>query len=232
MWSTALYHPGVLLLLIPIELMGIEIDHFIFKSVILFLWLIAAYVLIRSLYGKSWYTFFTVLAMLLHPYFIWTGLMSKDSAAEYLFLFLSYLVLMKLYSSRIRGIAINTLIVAGIFLLLSLTSLIRVQNFFIVYALLGGLLIVSQERVKRYYYSILLSAMVLFTLLFCFYNYTQSGSFSLSTNMGINILIGNHKAYLHGHPKYDIDTFFKVESIDKTLPEITHLTEAQRNRHP
>jgi hypothetical protein len=227
--NTAKYPPGILLLVKTVQSIGIPVNHFIFKSVMLFLWFFTTYFLLRYLNGSGWFAFVTMIAIIVHPYFIWTGLMSNDAAAECFFVTGSFFLVLKLYEHPSEKYLYAVLSCAGLFMLLALTAVIRATNFLILIVLLFVLLIYSRDAAKRIFL-ILFVAFITYTGFFCFYNFKRTGAFTLTTSFGYNVFIGNNKAYLHGHPKYDIDIFFNKERREALIGHQTKgFSEGQQN---
>ena len=229
--NTAKYPPGILLLVKAIQSIGIPVNHFIFKCVILFLWFFTTYFLLRYLDGDGWFSLITLTAMILHPYFIWTAIMSYDAAAECFFATCSFFLLLKLYEHPPEKYLNAVLLCAGLFIVLAFTAVMRATNFLIIGILLFVLFVYGGDKAKRFFL-VLCIAFMAYALIFCFYNYKRTGAFTLSTTFGYNVFIGNNKAYLHGHPKYDIDIFFNKERREALIGNQTKgLSEGQKNKY-
>jgi len=196
----------------------------------LLLWFFTACLLCRYIFGKGWLSFAAVGLMILHPYFIWTCLIAPDTASECFFLFLSFLVLLKLHEHFPVTTAGKTM--AGILCLAvpASAALMRTTSFVILLLLLFFLLLKSRKETRNFI-AVMLIVFTAYTAVFCFYNYQRKGAFTLSTTFGFNMFIGNCKAYLHGHPKYDIDLFFTRQWLKQHEQAMKGLSEAQQNRY-
>lgn len=227
---TAHYAPGVYLLTAGFEyLTGSAVQHYVYKITMLALWLGVAWATARRVLGHGWPGFFAVFLMVLNPYFVWTCLMSYDSASECFFLFLSFYLLLRLYDRAAAGrpAAALNLIAA---LVLGLAALMRSTNFLILVCVAAFLAFAGAGRARKHL-CLILAALCLYTALFCLYNYRRSGSFGLGTSFGINFFIGNHRDYLYGHPAYDIDVFFERGVVAPVRKNIRGLPEAGQNRY-
>jgi hypothetical protein len=211
------------------KITGLAVNHYVYKIIMLMLWFWAAFATARYVLGTGWLCFFAVCAMMLNPYFIWSCLMSSAAASECFFMFLSFYMLIRLHdnvSDSDRHIAFYCCLAA----LLALTAIVRSSNFIILFFLLGIFVYAGRKRAKKYFWWLLV-AFSLYTALFCFFNYKRSLSFGLGTTFGINFFIGNNRAYLHGHPTYDIDVFFEKKMLAGIKSRINGLSEAQQNEY-
>lgn len=215
--QTAFYPPLMLWISRFLLLVGVPLLPLFFNSFFILLGVIAFYYFNYIIFRSIKWSFITTLLGVFNPYFIWTSLITRDTAGEFFFLVLVMISLCKLFFSRYEDNALNKsdfkhafcVIIFGTALMLA-----RVTGFFMVMStLLLCLLffIVLKKILAIRLFSFLIISYLLSTLLFCFYNYKVAGIFSLSTNSGYNIYIGNHDGYLHGHPHYDIDGF--MESV-------------------
>ena len=193
------------------------------------LWFGSAYAVARYILGKSWLCFFAILAIILNPYFIWSCILSRDTASECFFLFLSFYLLIRLHDNILAGKK-NGALYCLLPFVLGLAAIIRSTNFLILFSLLA-IFCFAQRGKQRSIFVIILIAFSLYTAIFCFYNYKRSQSFSLSTTFGVMFFIGNNRAYLHGHPNYDIDLFFAEEIFAIKRNKLKGLNEAQKNNY-
>jgi len=215
---TAFYPPGIPILLGFIQFLGLEdIDPFAFNAVLLNAGTFVFYVLSKRIMATTLYSFLSVLLMTVNPYFVSTALLGRDVASEFLFSGLVFLSLFAYYKASSKTWRKAVLLFLAILTTSVALSLARVTCFFVVSATLALSIVVF--RPGRIFFFSLLIAFVCFTLLFMYYNYRLVGSFTLSTNSGINLYIGNHPLYLHGHPHYDIDVFLGKERIKRELEE-------------
>lgn len=227
---TAAYPPGVALLVRSFErATGLAVNHYVYKGIMLALWLWAAYAAARYVLGKGWRCFCAVFIMLLNPYFVWTCLISPDTASECFFLFLSFYLLLRLHD-RAGNAGCSRGRYCLLAFVLALCAVMRTTNFIILIFLLGVFCLAGQRKAKKYFFAALI-LFCLYTVLFCFYNYKHSQSFGLGTTFGINFFIGNHRAYLQGHPNYDIDVFFEQGVLSGMKRKIAGRSEAQQNAY-
>jgi len=228
--NNSAYAPGIFLLVQCFQkITGLTVNSYLFKSCMLILWFCSAYALARYILGKSWLCFFAVFAILLNPYFIWSCIMSRDTASECFFLFLVFYVLIRLYDNIQAGKK-NGALYCLLPFVLGMAALVRSTNFLILFCLLAIFCFAGKVKQRRIF-SIILIAFSVYTALFCFYNYKRSQAFSLSTTFGINFYIGNNRAYLHGHPNYDIDLFFAEEIFAVKKKKLQGLNEGQKNNY-
>ena len=89
--NNSAYPPGIFLIVQCFQkITGCTVNHYVFKSIMILLWFGSAYAVARYILGKSWLCFFAILAIILNPYFIWSCILSRDTASECFFLFLSF----------------------------------------------------------------------------------------------------------------------------------------------
>ncbi len=227
---TSAYPPGVFLLVNGFQaITGLAVNHYVYKIIMLMLWFWTAYAAARYVLGKGWPCFFAVCAMLLNPYFIWSCLLSPAAASECFFLFLSFYMLIRLHDS-VSDSGGQSAFYCILAFVLAIAALMRSTNFVILLSLLGVFVFAGRKKAKKCFAGFLL-VFCIYTALFCFYNYKRSLSFGLGTTFGINFFIGNNRAYLHGHPNYDIDVFFEKEILAGMKSEIKGLNEAQQNEY-
>jgi hypothetical protein len=233
-WNTAFYPPGMNIIYKFFGVFGITSASPFLRPILIFVALVFVYLMAQHIMGKGWYCLLTVTLVILNPYFIWSGLIQRDTAAEVLFVSATIYFLLRFLDTLPSIMSCRFLgFVAGLIICMSVTCLVRVTSF----AIVGVLLITSFVIVPRNRQRIVLASVIIyftiFSLSFCYYNYRLVGSFSLSTNMGYNIFIGNHPLYLHGHPKYDIDDFFESHYLPKrdfvSSGLINSMNENQRN---
>jgi len=227
---TSAYPPGVFLIVNCFQkISGLAVNHYVYKSIMLILWFWTAYSAARYVLGKGWLCFFAVFAMMLNPYFVWSCLLSSSAASECFFLFLSLYMLIRLHDS-VSDIDRHIILYCLVAVVLAISAIVRSTNFVILFSLLGFFIFAGRKKAKKYFAGLLL-LFCIYTALFCFYNYKRSMSFGLGTTFGINFFIGNNRAYLHGHPNYDIDVFFEKEILAGIKSEIKGLNEAQQNEY-
>ncbi|HPA47759.1 MAG TPA: hypothetical protein PLG59_11530 [bacterium] len=226
--QAAFYPPGVPFLLAVAQFAGWkEINPFVFNAILLNLGVLFFYALARMLLrGVSW-AFGAVLLMILNPYFVSTSLLSRDTAAEFLFTGLFFLFLFGGFRSGFPDRQVRSLFPILLFVIAAVLALVRVTGFFSVLILFAACFLL--EKPLRRVFGVLLALWIVFALLFMLYNHRTVGSFTLATNAGTNLYLGNHPLYLHGHPHYDIDAFLETERIKKELSENSAdgLSEAQ-----
>ncbi len=219
---TAYNPPMVILMILGLRALGISsINPYIFNFCMLAIGLGFMYAMSQLLLANSQYAFWSVLFALLNPYFFWVAFQTKDTSAE--FLFLSFVLWLIVYLiQKPEDVLLRKKYLYGFGLLLSAAclSLSRVTGFFVVFTLFLLLIWRFSKEKKRRFFTICAGVFTLFTLLFCLYNYIIAGAFMLATNGGINLYIGNHPAYLHGHPHYDIDVFINWDF--RELDNIAH----------
>lgn len=224
---SAFYPPGVTLIALGVRALGITaIDPFVFNFCLLALGVTIFYLLARQLLRNDWWASLAVLLALLNPYFVWTAMLSKDTSAEFFFL-ACFLWLMVAALDASVSEAQHAGRSIGILLFAILMSLVRVTNVFVALATFALVLVWPGQARRRKWITGLSMAFLAFILAFCGFNYYRVGAFNLATNGGYNLYLGNHPAYLHGHPHYDIDVFLR--SIDQH-EELASLDEATKNR--
>ncbi len=225
---TAFYPPLGMLIALGLKSIGIvKISPYVFNFSMLAMGLAAMYGMSKYVSRSRLDAFIAVAIALFNPYFIWTLLLSRDSSVEFMFLtVLLWLAVVAVRmpedSSRSKKCMLGTGLVGSAILLL----LSRVTGLFIVLALILMGIWQSGTVLRRKFFALCGAAFVVLALLFCTYNYFLVGEFTLATNGGINLYIGNHPAYLHGHPHYDIDVFVGKMKDE----EIESLGEVERNR--
>ncbi|MFH1744023.1 MAG: hypothetical protein ABIH23_33885 [bacterium] len=211
--QTAFYPPGVPILLAAVRFLGCtNINPYVFNGIMLNLGAFVFYLLSRVVIGSLFCSFAAVLLMILNPYFVCTALLSRDGATEYFFTALLFLILFTFYKQTSVSRKSVIFLFLALFLTAAALGLVRVTGFFVAFAIFAVSIFIHKS--SKLFFGLLTAAFACFTLLFMLYNYALVGSFSLSTNSGINLYIGNHPLYLHGHPHYDIDVFLgeRVES--------------------
>ena len=222
--QTAFYPPGMTLLAIgPVAIWRGGIDPFLFNLVLLLIAIPVVYALSMKIGLRSNLAFLAVLLILLNPYFVWTILLSRDSAGEFLATSLVLLLTISIikrpsdFESKRFGIASVLLLGAVV-----LASLVRVSGFFIGLGVLIIAYIVLRRRNSRRSLVVPFVGLMLFALAFSYANYRQVGAFTLATNGGFNLYLGNHPAFLHGYPHYDIDDYLESQKIPaaEALPEV------------
>lgn len=226
---TAFYPPLVMLLILGLRYLGVDaVNPWVFNLSLLALGLAAVWILAAFLLKETRDAFIVVLLALLNPYFVWTLLLSRDASAE--LLFLSLTLLLAVISRRAAENAAprtKNLLGFGVLGGGMLLSLTRVTGFFVAFTLFLLALGQSQRRQERRFWLFILAAFGVFTLAFCAYNYLRVGSFTLATNGGYNLYLGNHPAYLHAHPHYDVDVFLARPA---GAEHFESLSEAERDK--
>ena len=230
--QTAFYPPGIPLLLALAQSFGWkEIYPFTFNAVLLNMGIVIFYVFARRLLGSVCWASAAVLLMILNPCFVSTSLLSRDTAAEFLFTGLFFLFLFCLLRNAFQNQQVRVLFPVLLFLTSVVLALVRVTGFFTVSLLFAACFLL--EKPLRRAFGVLLALWTVFTLLFMLHNYRIVGSFTLATNTGTNLYLGNHPFYLHGHPHYDIDAFLETERVKKEMSEdnAQGLAEAQSDAY-
>jgi hypothetical protein len=212
---SAFYPPMVTLVALAVRVAGIaRVDPYILNLTFLVLSLVPAYGIGIAVCSKEWQAFSAAALMILNPYFIWTILLSRDSGLEFLFMGIvlwSCLAIVRPVSpdkpSRGRWLAL--LMVAS----MVAASLTRVTAFFMAAAVVGLALVLSPSGASRRQMVCCAAALLVFGGLWAYYNFRQVGAFLLATNSGYNLYLGNHPAFLHGYPHYDLDVFLRSQDI-------------------
>lgn len=216
--ETAFYPPGVPILLAVVQFLGVKnIDPYVFNAVTINVGALVFYLLSRRVIGNSLYSFAAVLLMILNPYFVCTALLSRDVASEFFFSGLLFLLLFVYYKNTPRNKNTILLLFLSILLTAIVLALVRATDFFVVFFIFVVSIFI--HKAGKNFFCALSIAFACFTLFFMYQNYKRVGAFSLSTNSGINLYIGNHPLYLHGHPHYDIDVFLGTERIKNEMRE-------------
>lgn len=225
---SAMYPPLVTLLALGVRATGVTtINPYVFNFVFFAIGLVVMFGLSRRLLKHDWLAFAAVVLALLNPYFVWTEMLSKDSSVEFLFTgILLWLVAIASDESRVvsarRRWAIGTAMVVAAGLL----TLTRVTGVFVAFVVWFIAFMMADERRQKLLHTACAGAFLVFVIAFCAYNQARVGAFALATNGGYNLYLGNHPAYLHGHPHYDIDVFLRnVDGHD----DLSNLSEAERN---
>jgi hypothetical protein len=207
---TAYYPPMMMLIVAGMRKAGLAvINPWAVNFGLLAAGLVPMYALSELLLRRGAYALLAGLLVLLNPYFVWTVLLSRDSAGE--FLFLSMVVWLTLIirtlpegdaGSRRYAYGLGTLVSAALLLLT------RVTGFFMCLAIFCLALWQSRRRAReRRLWVTSLGGFLVVTGGFCAFNYWVTGAFTLGTNGGYVLYLGNHPAYVHAHPHYDVDIF-------------------------
>jgi hypothetical protein len=206
---TAYNPPMIIFLVLGLRVLGISsLNPYVFNFCMLFIGLGAMYGMARVVLRNNIYAFWSVGFALLNPYFLWIAFLTKDTSAEFMFLSLLLWLTLHLLHLPEMNIRRKKYVYGGGFIGSAIClSLSRVTGFAIVFTSLLLLIWPLTKGWKRRFFSVCGGIFVVFTFLFCLYNYLLAGAFTLATNGGINLYLGNHPAYLHGHPHYDIDVF-------------------------
>jgi hypothetical protein len=214
-WNSAFYPPGMNLVYEFFGLLGISAQSILIRPILILLTLMFLYLTARLVMGKTWYCLLALLLVVLNPYFLWSGLIQRDSAAEIMFLSSSLYFLLRTVAKDKPVDTHNLLITLAVgTFCLSMACLVRVTCFGVVGLWLIVCIILTRRVTKLR--STFICLTLYFTALsmgFCYYNYRLVGAFAPSTNLGYNLYLGNHPLYLHGHPKYDIDDFFETHYL-------------------
>jgi hypothetical protein len=229
---TAYYPPMIPLLIVGFRLLCIVLTPFTFNFCMLALGLGSLYGLSYCLLRAEKYAFVSVLLALLNPYFIWITLLSRDTGPEFLFLSTTLWIAIKVLNMpenaprRQKYFAMVGLL-GSAFLL----SLSRVTGFFVVLTVIFLAVWRCATGWKRSFFAWCGGIFMVLTVLFCCYNYRLIGTFTLATHGGVNLYYGNHPAYIHGHPHYDIDMFMvNLPQIDYTPKNEGDLDQAYSRR--
>lgn len=220
--QTALYPPLLPAMAIALQWAGLPLpDPWLFNLAAAWAGMLVLYGLARRALGAPLPAFAVGLLALLNPYALWTFLLSRDAALEFVF---GGLMLWAVVSAlrreaedrRAAGMALLGLLVA---IALGFT---RVTGFFVAAAAFLIALALSRTAALRRGWALALLGLAASGLLLCTFNLRQVGAFRLATNGGYNLYLGNHPAYLHAHPHYDVDVFLgpvaQAEGFG-TLPE-------------
>ncbi len=174
------------------------------------------YVLIYAITHRRIWAWLGSFFVLLNPYFIWTIMLSNDTGPEWVWLLCVivaiYLAIEGRHLSCSRGLMI---LGAGA------SVLTRITGLYIIIAILITSWMMERIRLRSLIYVGALS-LLLAVLVLVGWNKAQVGTFTLSTNAGMNVYFGNHPNYLHGHPHYDIDGFLgeaAQRDVDPALSE-------------
>jgi hypothetical protein len=220
---TAAYPPMMMIFALAVRAAGVPaLDPYAFTLVFLLGGTCAAYALAARVLKHSWAAFAAVLLILINPYFVWTLLLARDAAAEFLFLGLVLSLALALFRPPAgRGAALLT--AALLVACMAILSLVRVTGYFMSFGVLAVAWLVADASATRRLLLGCAAALLAFGGAWGLYNYRQLGTFQLATNGGYNLYLGNHPAFLHAYPHYDIDVFLR--SQDLTDPGA--LTEAE-----
>jgi len=206
---TVHYPPGVpLLQFLVVGVVGLpETAMWVLRALMMAGGLLSLAGLTR-LYSSTWYLPALVVSLTLaNPYFVWTGLASRDFAASF-GLMMAGLYLILRMARRPAGGAAHLLLAAGGAVLGSLAFLVRITILFEVSALLIVLYFLYRQRRRE----LLLAGSVfaVFVVGFLAHNYRLMGRVLLSSET-YPLVQGNHPGYLNCHPKYDVDGCFDGE---------------------
>ena len=225
-------HPPLLtLMLLGLRHMGLEsVNPWAFNVAILTAGMVA-------LWGLSWYVlrnralaFAVLLLALLNPFFVWVGLLYRDGATALLFVTLtvwSALIVRDMSvderkAPRARWLFGAAALAGGVLL-----SLIRGTGFFIAFAVFGLAYLLARRAWDKKLWLAVAFLFIGFVALYAAYNLARVGVFTVSTNNGFNLYLGNHPAYFHAHPLYDVDVFLGAAASREGFDG---LSEAERDR--
>jgi hypothetical protein len=219
---SAAYPPLIPAILIGVRALGLPpLDPWLFNLATAWAGMLALYGLARRALGAALPALAAALLALANPYALWTFLLSRDAGSEFLF---GGLMLWAAISAAKREVEGKPAL--GVMLLALLAGialgLTRVTGFFIAIAVFLIAFLISRTARQRRSWAFALAGVVASALLLCAFNWRQVGAFRLATNGGYNLYLGNHPAYLHAHPHYDVDVFLgavaQAEGLDG-LPE-------------
>lgn len=205
--QSAAYPPLIPALIMTLRGAGLPLpDPWLFNLVAAWAGLLVLYALSRRALGAPLPAFAAGLLALANPYALWTFLLSRDAALEF---FLGGLMLWAVVSVVRREAEGRR---AGSLVWLSLAAAValgftRVTGFFAAAAVFLIALVISRSPGLRRGWALALLGLTTSALLLCAFNLRQAGAFRLATNGGYNLYLGNHPAYLHAHPHYDVDVF-------------------------
>jgi 4-amino-4-deoxy-L-arabinose transferase-like glycosyltransferase len=220
-----MYPPLVTFLALAVRAMGMTtINPYLFNFCLFAIGLVVMLGMARQLLKHEWLACAAVVLALLNPYFVWTALLSKDTSAE---LGLTSALLWLVGNSCEASPGRCWRLGAGIVVIAGLLTLTRVTGVFITFAVLFIAFLISREGWQKRLHASCAAVFLVFVLAFCAYNQARVGAFVLATNGGYNLYLGNHPAYLHGHPHYDIDVFLRPIDLHN---ELSSLSEAELNR--
>lgn len=215
---SAAYPPGIAWVLTGLRAGGLwPVDPWRFNQTLLGLGVLSFFTLSSLLLRSAPLASLAVLFGLLNPYFVWTLLLSRDAAPE--FLLLTLLVCVTVYGLRSpRAPWTPALLALALATALGFT---RVTGFFTGAAVLAVPLFTAGPG-RRGPWAAALVGLTLGAAGLCALNHTRAGAFTLTTTSGLNLYLGHHPAYLDGHPRHDIDVFLSRAAETEgfgTLPE-------------
>ena len=226
-------HPPLLTaMLLSLRYLGLGVNPWAFSLAFLAAGTAALWGLSRYLLGRTELAFAVVLLALVNPFFVWVGLLYRDAAAALLFVTLAIWAALKIgdrvrsgqegSSARATWVLGASALAAGVLL-----ALTRGSGIFISAAVFVIAFLIARRRSERKLWIVVALSFVGFVALYAAYNQARVGVFTVSTNNGFNLYLGNHPSYLHAHPLYDVDVFLgaaaSAEGFDK-------LSEADRDR--
>lgn len=217
---SAFYPPMVMYLILAVRAVGVtQINPYLFNFTFLAAGTVVAYKLAARVCSNIWIAFVATMLILLNPYFIWTILLSRDSSVEFFFLgVVLYLLVATCNLARSPTISGRIGLAASFVIASIVFSLVRVTGIFMVLSSILVAVWVIRHRFTRVLLAACAAAILGFALLWSYRNYKQAGAFVLATNGGYNLYLGNHPAFLHGYPHYDIDVFLASQGITPEHP--------------
>lgn len=203
--NTAFYPPFVIFLIMGLKGVGLKtVNPWVFNGFFFLAGTLLLYGFCLKLFSRR-ASLLVVAFALLNPLLAWYAMTSKDTAVEYLFSILQMFSLF-LFIQESERTKSKWLLV--IFVVSSCCSfLTRITGVFTMAALVVMAFLLVKEREKKKLMAIAAAACVSGVLLFMGYNKFTVGQFTLATNGGYNLYLGNHPLYIQGHPHYDIDVF-------------------------
>ncbi len=205
--QSAAYPPLIPALVIGWRAVGLPpLDPWLFNLSAAWAGMLVLYGLARRALGAAAPGLAAVLLAMANPYALWTFLLSRDAALEFLFGALMLWAALGAAKREVEGKPAFGVILLALLAGVAL-GLTRVTGFFVAGAVFIIALIVSRTVRQRRGWALALVGVLASALLLCAFNLRQVGAFRLATNGGYNLYLGNHPAYLHAHPHYDVDVF-------------------------
>mgnify|MGYP001592008877 FL=1 len=217
--GSAFYPPLTTWIVTIIKALHIPLHPAVFNACWLLLGTLLVYTTLFTLTRYRVVAWIGTWFVLLNPYFIWTAMLSNDTGPEWVWLLCVVLGILLVWKKQDVHLRSATWVIAiGAFA----SVLTRVTGLFIIGAILLSAWFFVGRTVRH---RLIPGAISLFigVMVLCTWNLFQVGSFTPSTNGGINLYFGNHPAYLQGHPQYDIDGFLgevSQQDVDSRASEV------------
>lgn len=173
------------------------------------------------LFRDQLHTTLTLYLVAFSPYLLWSVYVGRDVALDVLGVSLVMFFAGRLYQDQSVGNVIG-FAMAGAF-----AAMIREPNILVFLALLAFFRVSRLADVRRLVLAGGLFAVAISPWLIS--NYRATGTLSLSTRTGVNLLYGNHPYYLDGHPTYDIDVFMREQVEYETGIQASGLSGVEKN---